>query len=250
MGPFVTQIAEIKRRARDHMDKGAVTAGYRADREEVVRVLNEALATEIICVLRYKRHYAMAQGIESESVAAEFAEHAREEQEHADRIAERITELGGEPNYNPTGLTERSHTEYVEGDTLVDMIKEDLVAERIAIEIYSEIVRWLGNDDPTTRRLVEWVLEKEEEHADDMANLLARLDIGAGSSQLRAERELSSHHGPVEPGTTVFSNPERKVASGGGGAGPKPAPGGVGNAVPADRVSPVRGVTNLKGEKL
>ena len=174
-GKFVADIEAIRKRAREHMDDGAVTEGYKADRQQVIKVLNESLATEIVCVLRYKRHHYMAKGINSESIAAEFLEHANEEQQHADIIAERICQLGGEPNFNPEGLATRSHSQYVEGQTLTDMIKEDLVAERIAIEIYGEIIRYLGNDDPTTRRIMEEILAKEEEHADDMSNLLTRL---------------------------------------------------------------------------
>jgi bacterioferritin len=170
--PFLADISEIRRRARHHIEQGAVTSGYKGDRETVVRVLNEALATEIVCVLRYKRHYYMAQGIHSQAVREEFLEHATEEQSHADQIAERIIQLDGAPNLNPEGLLSRSHSEYVEGETLVDMIKEDLVAERIAIESYSEIVRYLGEDDPTSRRLMEEILAKEEEHAEDMNTLL------------------------------------------------------------------------------
>lgn len=173
--PFVTDIEAIRKRARQHMEKGAVTAGYKADVDTVVRVLNEALATEIVCVLRYKRHHFMAKGLNAQSVADEFAEHANEEQGHADLIAQRITELGGEPNFNPEGLASRSHSEYKEGNTLTDMIKEDLVAERIAIESYSEIIRYLGNDDPTSRRVMEEILAKEEEHAEDMLSLIERV---------------------------------------------------------------------------
>jgi bacterioferritin len=138
-------------------------------------VLNEALATEIVCVLRYKRHYYMAQGISSDSVKAEFLQHATEEQQHADWIAERITQLGGEPDFNPKGLADRSHSEYVEGKTLVDMIKEDLVAERIAIQTYQEIIRWLGDGDPTTKILIEQINKVEEEHANDMSDLLTKM---------------------------------------------------------------------------
>jgi bacterioferritin len=173
--PFLTDIKTIRARARAHIQDGAVTAGYKADRKKVITVLNEALATEIVCVLRYKFHHYMAKGIHAQSVAAEFLEHANEEQGHADRIAERITQLEGTPNFNPDGLLTRSHSEYVEGDDLVDMIKEDLVAERIAIETYSEIVRFLDNDDPTTRRLMEEILANEEEHAEDMSTLLEEL---------------------------------------------------------------------------
>jgi bacterioferritin len=173
--PFLSDIQALRERARQHMEKGAVTEGYRADRETVIRILNEALATELVCVLRYKRHYFMAAGIHAQAVAQEFLEHANEEQQHADQIAERITQLGGEPNFSPDGLATRSHSEYVEGTTLVDMLKEDLVAERIAIESYGEIVRYLGNDDPTTRRLMESILAVEEEHADDLKTLLETL---------------------------------------------------------------------------
>ncbi len=174
-GEFVTDVKEIRRRARAHMEQGPVTAGYRADRETVMRLLNAALATEIVCVLRYKRHYYTASGIHAQGVAEEFAEHAAEEQAHADQIAERITQLGGAPDLDPEGLTARSHSEYVPGDDLLEMIKEDLVAERIAIESYAEMVRYLGDDDPTTRRLMEEILAKEEEHADDLRTLLERL---------------------------------------------------------------------------
>ena len=173
--PFLSDIQSLRDRARQHMERGAVTEGYRADRETVIRILNEALATEIVCVLRYKRHYFMAAGIHAQAVAEEFLEHANEEQQHADQIAERITQLGGEPNFSPDGLSARSHSEYVEGTTLLDMLKEDLVAERVAIESYSEIVRYLGDDDPTTKRLMESILAVEEEHADDLKTLLETL---------------------------------------------------------------------------
>jgi bacterioferritin len=175
-GDFLSDVEELRRRARQHIQEGAVTAGYGADRDRVISVLNEALATEIVCVLRYKRHYFMATGIHANAVAQEFQEHAAEEQGHADRIAGRITQLGGEPNFNPDGLSSRSHSEYVEGESLVDMIREDLVAERVAIESYSEIVRFLGDRDVTTRRMMEEILEVEEEHADDLRDLLATLD--------------------------------------------------------------------------
>ena len=175
MGDFTSDIKKVRERARQHMEKGAVTDGYKADRKRVIDVLNEVLATEIVCVLRYKRHHFSAKGIHAETVKSEFAQHALEEQQHVDWVAERINQLGGAPNFNPEGLAKRSHSEYVEGADLQSMIREDLVAERIAIESYSEIVRWLGNDDPTTRKLVEDILKKEEEHADDMANLLARV---------------------------------------------------------------------------
>ncbi|HEY3141744.1 MAG TPA: ferritin-like domain-containing protein [Acidimicrobiales bacterium] len=176
MTSFLTDITTLRERARAKMDQGPITDAYGADRDKVVEVLNEALATEIVCVLRYKRHYFMADGINAGPVAQEFLQHANEELGHADRIAVRIVQLQGEPNFSPVDLTERSHAEYVEGDSLVEMIKEDLVAERIAIESYAEIIQWLGLKDPTTRRLMEDILAMEEEHADDLLNLLADLD--------------------------------------------------------------------------
>ena len=174
-GAFLSDIQTLRKRAREHIAQGAVTPGYHADRAVVLKLLNEALATELVCVLRYKRHYFTAKGIHAEGVASEFLEHANDEQGHADQIAERITQLGGDPDFNPDGLATRSHAEYVEGDTLEDMIKEDLVAERIAIDSYREIVQYLGEKDSTTRRLMEEILAKEEEHADDLANLLQDL---------------------------------------------------------------------------
>jgi len=164
--PFLTDIKTLRKRARQHIEQGAVTPGYRADRETVVKLLNEALATEIVCVLRYRRHYFMASGINAQGVAAEFLQHANDEQMHADEIAARIVQLGGEPNFSPEGLLTRSHAEYVEGKSLIDMIREDLIAERIAIDSYREIIGYLGNDDPTSRRMLEG-LAMEEEHADD-----------------------------------------------------------------------------------
>jgi bacterioferritin len=175
MSTFKADIEEIRRRAREKMDDGAVTSSYRGDREQVIAVLNEVLATETVCTLRYRTHYFMAKGVHAPGVEEEFLEHANDEQLHADRVAKRITELGGTPNLDPAGLAERSHAQYGTGETLIDMIREDLVAERIAIGTYSEIVRWLGNDDPTTRRMMEEILATEEEHADDMAKLLGRI---------------------------------------------------------------------------
>jgi bacterioferritin len=170
--PFLTDIETLRKRARQHIAEGAVTSNYDADPKQVCKVLNEALATEIVCVLRYKRHFFMAEGIHSESVKAEFKAHAEEEQEHADAIAERIVQLGGEPDFNPAILASRSHSEYVEGKTLRDMILEDLVAERVAIESYREMIAWLADKDSTTRKMLEWILGVEEEHADDMSSLL------------------------------------------------------------------------------
>ena len=170
--PHLTDISTLRAQARRHIAEGAVTAGYSADRDTVLKLLNDSLATEIVCVLRYRRHYFMARGIHSQSVAAEFLAHSNEEQGHADQIAERIVQLGGEPDFAPDGLTRRSHAEYVAGNSLVDMIKEDLVAERIAIDSYRGIIQYLGDRDPTTRRMMEEILAMEEEHADDLADLL------------------------------------------------------------------------------
>ena len=173
---FLTDVKELRRRARAHMEAGAITEGYTADRDAVVRLLNTALATEIVCILRYRRHHFTAKGIHAQAVAEEFLEHAQEEQEHADRIAKRIVELGGEPDFDPEGLPSRSHSEYVEGDDLVSMIREDLVAERIAIESYTEMIRYIGDGDPTSRRIMEEVLAKEEEHADELLTLIEEIE--------------------------------------------------------------------------
>jgi bacterioferritin len=172
---FLTDVETIRKRAREHIAQGAVTAGYRADREAVVNLLNDALATELVCTLRYRRHHFMAKGIQSKSIADEFMAHSNEEQGHADQIAERIVQLGGEPDFSPDGLLSRSHAEYVEGATLVEMIREDLIAERIAIDSYREIVQFLADKDPTSRRVMETILAVEEEHADEMAELLEGL---------------------------------------------------------------------------
>ncbi len=173
--PTLTDIPTLRKRAREHIEQGAVTEGYAAERETVVKMLNEALATELVCVLRYKRHYFMASGIHAGSVAAEFLEHANEEMAHADSLAKRIVELRGEPNFSPEGMTSRSHAEYVEGSTLKDMIKENLVAERIAIESYREMINYLGERDPTTQRMLKEILAMEEEHADDLSSLMEGL---------------------------------------------------------------------------
>lgn len=173
--PFLTDIKTLRERARTEITQGAVTPGYRADRQRVIKILNEALATEIVCVLRYKRHFYMASGINAQSVAQEFLQHATEEQTHADQIAQRIVQLGGEPNFSPEGLSSRSHSEYAEGKDLIDMIKEDLVAERIAIDSYREMITYLGIDDSTTRRMLEGILAMEEEHADDLVSLLQEM---------------------------------------------------------------------------
>ena len=172
---FLSDIKTLRERARKHIENGAVTENYKADRQTVIRILNEALATEIVCVLRYKRHYFMAVGIHAQAVAAEFLQHANEEQGHADQIAQRIVQLKGEPDFNPDGLLTRSHAEYIEGDSLIDMIKEDLVAERIAIDSYRDMINYFGIDDPTSRRMMEGILAVEEEHADDLVNMLEKM---------------------------------------------------------------------------
>ena len=184
--PFRADMELIRRRAREKMDQGAVTSAYLADRDQVVAVLNEVLATEIVCTLRYKNHYFMARGVHGDSVAEEFLQHARDEEAHADLVARRITQLGGVPNLNPEGLATRSHAEYKEVTDLEDMIREDLAAERVAIATYSEIIRWLGDDDPTTRRMMEELLAKEEEHADDLAMLLEPSPRRQSGAQVQA----------------------------------------------------------------
>ena len=175
MSDFFTDIKTLRDQARKHIERGPITEAYGADRDRVIAVLNEALATELVCVLRYKRHHYMASGLTSTTAAAEFLQHANDELGHADQIAARITQLQGEPDFDPDILTKRSHAEYVEGKDLPDMVREDLVAERVAIESYQEIIRWLGSDDPTTRTLFEQIISVEEEHADDLLNLLAEL---------------------------------------------------------------------------
>jgi bacterioferritin len=210
----INQIQEIRDRARKQINDGAVTEDYKLDRKQVIGILNEALATEIVCVLRYKFHYFMASGIHSQSVKAEFLEHANEEQQHADQIAERIKQLGGKPEMNPSILTNRSHSEYKEGTSLADMIREDLIAERIAIESYRDIIQFLGDKDTTSKRLMEQILAKEEEHADDMADLLFAVepDTGEGSRNLYFKDEVP---GPANELTTAGKQS-------GGSSGAKP----------------------------
>jgi len=176
---FLTDIQTLRKRARQHIEEGSVTAGYSADRKIVLKLLNDSLATELVCVLRYRRHHFMAQGIHSQAVAQEFLDHSNEEQGHADQIAARIVQLGGAPDFAPDGLASRSHAEYVEGSSLLSMIREDLVAERIAIDSYRDIVQYLGNQDPTTRRMMEAILTVEEQHADELAGLLETLPEAA-----------------------------------------------------------------------
>jgi len=179
--PFLSDIRELRRRAREHIEAGAVTPSYDANRALVLQVLNQALATELVCVLRYRRHYFMTDGVLAEAIKREFLTHAEEEQAHADQIAERIVQLGGAPDFNPEGLATRSHSEYREGDSsLVQMIKEDLIAERVAIESYREIIQFIGIHDSTTRRMLESILAVEEQHADELAHLLQQADMPSG----------------------------------------------------------------------
>lgn len=171
----LTDVKTLRKQARKHIEEGAVTAGYSADRTMVLKLLNEALATEIVCVLRYRRHHFMARGIHAKSIGDEFLIHSNEEQGHADQIAERIVQLGGEPDFAPDGLTSRSHAEYVAGGSLLEMIKEDLIAERIAIDSYREMIQYLGHQDPTTSTMLKQILAVEEKHADELADLLVGL---------------------------------------------------------------------------
>jgi bacterioferritin len=214
----VKNLQEIRARARQRISEGPIT-DYGLDREQALAVLNEALATELVCVLRYKFHYFMATGIHSQSAKAEFLEHANEEQQHADEIAERIKQLGGKPEMNPEGLTGRSHSEYKEGTSVADMLKEDLIAERIAIESYREMIRFFGDRDPTTRRMLEGILAMEEEHADDLADLLfAQSDDGA-ARRLYSEDEVPTLSKAGQP---VGTQP---VTSAGNDGAPRPGSG-------------------------
>jgi bacterioferritin len=169
---FVSNLEEIRKNARQHIEQGAITEGYSIDKDTVIELLNTALATEIVCTLRYKQHYYMCQGLNAQSAAAEFLEHANQEQQHADQLAERIAQLGGEPDMNPGTLIKRSHSEFAPAGTIKEMVTENLVAERIAIDSYREMIEFLGDKDPTTRRMLEEILAVEEEHADDLADLL------------------------------------------------------------------------------
>lgn len=200
----IRQIQELRDRARQHITEGAVTQDYGLDRKQAVAVLNEALATELVCVLRYKFHYFMASGIHSQSVKQEFLEHANEEQQHADQIAERIKQLGGKPEMNPAVFANNAHSEYREGTTLVDMLKEDLIAERIAIESYREMARFFGDKDSTTRRMIEEILAKEEEHADDLTDLL----FAQGDGQSRPLYDKDEVPAQAKAGSVPAGTPE------------------------------------------
>jgi len=183
MPHFVRDVEDIRRRAINKMEEGALTESYKGDVNKTIEILNEALATEIVCVLRYMHHYFMATGVHAKSVADEFKEHADDEREHADMLAERIQQLGGKPDFNPKSLLERSVSQYVEGETLAEMIREDLIAERIVIEVYQEMIRYFANNDPTTRVILEHLLKEEEEHASDLADLLYITNPETGKSE-------------------------------------------------------------------
>jgi len=211
---FISNIEQIRQRARKKIEDGALTPDYQLDPEEAIGILNEALATEIVCTLRYRFHYFMATGIHSSAAAEEFLEHAKEEQEHADRIAERIKQLGGKPEMNPAVVAQTSHSDYVEGATLSEMLKEDLIAERIAIETYREMIKYFGEKDPTSRRMIEDILAVEEEHADEIADLLFAMEPDGGKVQrLYFKDEI--------PGTSNAGAPVKAAAgqTAGGSAG-------------------------------
>jgi bacterioferritin len=203
---FVSDVEEIRARARQKIESGAVTSDYQLDPKEAVAILNEALATEIVCVLRYRFHYFMSTGIHSAAVAAEFLQHANEEQGHADQIAGRIKQLGGKPEMNPANLAKASHSEYKEGGSLVEMLKEDLIAERIAIESYREMIRYFGEKDSTTRRMLEDILAVEEEHADELADMLFAVDHGDHTRKLYSKDEVAA----TEVSTAVAGKGSKK----------------------------------------
>src|SRR5512147_374069 len=195
MPQFIRDVEAIRQRAIQKIEEGPVTQAYGADKDRAITILNEALATEIVCVLRYMHHYFMATGVHGRSVADEFKEHADAEREHADQIAERIQQLGGKPDFNPRSLLERSVSQYVEGETLADMIREDLIAERVVIEVYTEMIRFFADQDPTTRVMIEGILKDEEEHAADLTDLLYVVDphTGAAEGQDPGTRPLAMH---------------------------------------------------------
>lgn len=196
MPSFIENVEDLRKRAEKKIEDGAVTTSYKGDVEQTISILNEALATEIVCVLRYMHHYFMATGVHGMAVRDEFKEHADAEREHADKIAERIQELGGKPDFNPGSLVNRSVSQYVEGETLADMIKEDLIAERIVIEVYQKMIRHFGNDDPTTRIMIEHILREEEEHASDLSDLLfiANPKTGESEGEDPGTHPLDMHH--------------------------------------------------------
>ena len=214
MPQFVQNVEEIRRRASTKIEDGAVTQAYKGDVQKTVSVLNEALATEIVCVLRYMHHYFMATGVHGKSVADEFKEHADSEREHADAIAERIQQLGGKPDFNPKSLLERSVSQYVEGETLAEMIREDLIAERIVIDVYQQMIRYFGDGDPTTRIMIEHILKDEEEHASDLADLLFIVDPKTGETEGEDPGANPLHREQKQP-QSVKGNGEGQLASDG-----------------------------------
>ena len=194
MPNFVRDVQEIRQRAIKKIEDGAVTSTYGVDKDKAIEILNEALATEIVCVLRYMHHYFMATGVHGKAAADEFKEHADEEREHADRLAERIQQLGGKPDFNPKSLLQRSVSQYIEGESLADMIREDLIAERVVIDVYREMIKFFGDGDPTTRTLIEELLEAEEEHASDLSDLLYVVNPQTGETEVQ------------DPGTEIGKN--------------------------------------------
>ena len=211
MPQFVRDVEDLRQRARQKIEDGPVTDAYHGDKEQTISILNEALATEIVCVLRYMHHYFMATGVHGKSVADEFKEHADAERNHADQIAERIQQLGGKPDFNPRSLLERSASQYVEGETLADMIREDLVAERVVIDVYSEMIRFFGDKDPTTRVLMEGILKDEEEHAADLADLLYIVNPQTGEAEAI---DPGTHPLDMHAGDTPERSRQRQRAAG------------------------------------
>jgi bacterioferritin len=236
MAQFISDVEELRERARRKIEEGPVTESYRGDKQQTIEILNQALATEIVCVLRYMHHYFMATGVHGKSVADEFKEHADAEREHADGIAERIQQLGGKPDFNPRHLLERSAAQYVEGETLADMIREDLIAERVVIQVYTEMIRHFADNDPTTRVLMEGILKDEEEHATDLTDLLYIVDPASGRTEgqdpgthpLKLHPEAEGEQGQREPRRAGGERAERQVAGRGSAVKPEHEPGTTG----------------------
>jgi len=238
MAQFIEDVEQLRERARRSIEDGPITDSYRGDKEQTIEILNQALATEIVCVLRYMHHYFMATGVHGKSVAGEFKEHADAEREHADGIAERIQQLGGKPDFNPRNLLERSASQYVEGETLADMIREDLIAERIVIQVYTEMIRHFADDDPTTRVLLEGILKDEEEHATDLTDLLYIVDPASGRTEgqdpgthpleLHAEKERRTTAEEGGRGSKESDRARRQVAGRGSAVEPEHEPGTTG----------------------
>jgi len=213
MPHFVKDVADLRRRAMEKMEDGAVTQSYKGDVDKTIEILNEALATEIVCVLRYMHHYFMATGVHGKAAADEFKEHADEERQHADMVAERIQQLGGKPDFNPKNLLERSASHYVEGETLADMIREDLIAERMVIELYQDMIRYFANDDPTTRLMIEQLLKDEEEHASDLADLLYITNPETGKTEGQDPGTDALHVHPGQEQQVDDKNKKKKPAA-------------------------------------